>query len=173
MRRRFITVTLIGILTSACAQRPDPRDVAQQGAPTTDAAVVRQAIEAANAGLIAAMEKGDSLAAASFYDPEAWVMPQGMDASMGRPEVEKTFAGLLGNFKIQNMKLQIHDVVASGDLAVETGHYEWTFVPTKGKPMPDKGKYVVAWRRQADGSWKLFRDIFNNDAPEKAAAPNK
>jgi ketosteroid isomerase-like protein len=81
---------------------------------------------------------------------------------------------LFGSFSavtVTNMKLVVRDVAASGDLASETGHYEWTLTPkTRGaKPMTDMGKYVVVWKKQADGSYKLFRDIWNNDAPSAPA----
>jgi hypothetical protein len=29
----------------------------------------------------------------------------------------------------------------------------------------EKGKYVTAWKKQADGKWKVTDDIFNADAP--------
>lgn len=160
----IVRIAVVATSLVACAKQ-DQTAATQQGSSPTDAAAVRQAIESANAGLIAAMEKGDSTAAASFYDADAMTMPQGMDASVGRSDIQKMFGGFMSGVKIENMKLQVHDVVASGDLAVETGHYEWTMVPKKGKPIQDKGKYVVAWKKQPDGSWKLFRDIFNNDAP--------
>jgi len=159
MRKILALLALGGF---ACA-KPD-QSAMQQGAPADSTPAVRAAIEAGNSGLIAAIEKGDSLAAASFYDPQAMAMPNGMDAAVGRENIVKMF-GAMSSMNVTNMKLEIHDVVASGDLAVETGHYEWTLTPPKGKPTTDKGKYVVAWRKQPDGSWKLFRDIFNNDAP--------
>ena len=159
MRRMF---ALLALGAFACA-KPD-QSAMQQGAPADSTPSVRAAIEAGNSGLIAAIEKGDSVAAASFYDPQAMAMPNGMDAAVGRENIVKMF-GAMSAMNLTNMKLEIHDVVTSGDLAVETGHYEWTLTPPKGKPTTDKGKYVVAWRKQPDGSWKLFRDIFNNDAP--------
>ena len=155
---------------AACA-KTDQGAATQQGAPATDAAAVRTAIESNNAAFIAAMEKGDSVTVASFYDPNGMVMPHGMNASAGPGEIRKMFGGLLSSMKIQNMKLQVSDVVASGDLAIETGHYEWTMVPPQGKAVTETGKYVVAWRKQADGSWKLFRDIFNQDAPPPPSKP--
>ena len=33
--------------------------------------------------------------------------------------------------------------------------------------MLDSGKYVVAWQKQADGGWKITRDILNTDIPPK------
>ena len=33
------------------------------------------------------------------------------------------------------------------------------------------GKYVEVWQKQADGQWKMIRDIWNNDASACASAP--
>jgi len=168
VRRHVAIAVAAGILAVGCAKENQP-GVAQQGGSPTDVAAVRSAIATANAGLIAAIEKGDAGAAAAFYDSAGMVMPHGMDASTGRAGITKMFGDMLQQLKVKDMKLEIHDVVASGDLATETGHYEWTMVPPKGAAMTEKGKYVVVWHRQPDGSWKLFRDIFNSDAPEKTA----
>ena len=168
MRQNHAVIGLV-VLLSACTSGNDG-GVTQQGVAGPDVAAVRQKIEAGNAGLIAALQKGDAIAAASFYDDSAMVMPMEIEATAGRTNIQQMFAGF--PFTISNMKLEIRDVVASGDLASETGHFEWTMTPkTKGaKPMTERGKYVVVWKKQADGSYKLFRDIFNTDAP---AAPAK
>lgn len=36
-----------------------------------------------------------------------------------------------------------------------------------GKPMNDHGRYMNLWKRQPDGSWKIFRDISNSSVPPK------
>ena len=173
MPRRNVVVLAALALAVACATKPE-QTATQQGnaaAPAVDVAAARQAIETGNAGLIAAVEKGDSTAAAGYYDDSAMTMPPGDNASVGRANIERMFGGFAA-FTVSNMKLLIRDVAASGDLASETGHFEWTLTPKAkgGKPTTETGKYVVVWRKQADGSYKLFRDIWNADAPP---APSK
>jgi ketosteroid isomerase-like protein len=173
MRRSTIAALAVLVLGVGCKTKTEG-PATQQGnavAPTVDVAAVRQQVEAGNAGLIAAMEKGDATAAAGFYDDSAMTMPPGQDASVGRANILKMF-GSFSAFTITNMRLVVRDIVASGDLASETGHYEWTVTPKAGgaKPMTDMGKYLVVWKKQGDGSYKLFRDIWNNDAP---VAPTK
>lgn len=35
------------------------------------------------------------------------------------------------------------------------------------KPVHEIGKYVVVWKKQPDGTYKIFRDIGNDDSPMK------
>src|SRR3954447_6667116 len=105
--RKTIGAVAVAVILVACAQRAP--EVSQQGAPATDAAAVRQAIESANAGLIAALEKSDSVGAASFYAPDAMVMPEGMPAATGRGEIQKTFGGMIAAVKFSGMKLDIQN----------------------------------------------------------------
>src|SRR6202008_1005155 len=53
------------------------------------------------------------------------------------------------------------EVARSGDLTYEYGIYDVKTEAKKGKVANEKGKYVVVWKKQADGSWKAIADIDN------------
>jgi ketosteroid isomerase-like protein len=57
------------------------------------------------------------------------------------------------------------DVAKSGDLGYTIGTYEETTAGPKGIQTTDKGKYVVIWKKQADGTWKVVLDVPNSDLP--------
>jgi ketosteroid isomerase-like protein len=46
-----------------------------------------------------------------------------------------------------------------------------SFNSPSGKPLRDRGKYVTVWRKQADGSWRVVRDVFNSDLPVPGPVP--
>jgi uncharacterized protein (TIGR02246 family) len=133
----------------------------------SDPTVVRQAIEAANARFLDAMKSGDTVAMTANYADDAVVMPPGAPAARGRSELMHGFGEMVASGSITDMKATTNDVMVAGDLAVETGSYEFTMVPKKGKPVTDKGKYLTVWKRQPDGNWKIVRDIDNSDMPPK------
>jgi ketosteroid isomerase-like protein len=54
-------------------------------------------------------------------------------------------------------------VAQSGDLAYEIGTFDLTLANEAGKSNAMRGKYVVAWKKQASGEWKAAADIFNTD----------
>ena len=54
----------------------------------------------------------------------------------------------------------------SGDQAVARGTYAATVTPKDGsEEIFIDGKYMTLLKRQPDGSWKIFRDIYNSNMP--------
>ena len=60
------------------------------------------------------------------------------------------------------------EVAKSGDMAYVSGTYTFDFKDASGKTVKDRGKYLVVWERQPDGSWQCSADAWNSDLP---AAP--
>jgi ketosteroid isomerase-like protein len=57
----------------------------------------------------------------------------------------------------------------ANDIAYEIGTIQCTGSLGEGQPDVDyTGKYVVLWRKQTDGSWRVAADIWNPDAPMPA-----
>jgi uncharacterized protein (TIGR02246 family) len=130
-----------------------------------DVAAVRQAIEQANAKQADALNRGDSTGLVANYADDAVLMFPGEPAWRGRNEIGANGVKLIRSAKFSDVKLNTVSVDVAGDYAIETGSFEWTVTPKGGKPMPDNGKYLTVWKKQADGSWKVYRDINNSDGP--------
>ena len=77
------------------------------------------------------------------------------------------FTGMMQQMSFSDITMRTDDVVVSGDIAVENGTYKWTITPKGAKAMPDSGKYLTVWQKQADGGWKIIRDINNTDIAPK------
>ena len=54
---------------------------------------------------------------------------------------------------------------ASGDVGYTDGTYEVRFRDAKGDAAVRTGRYLTVWKKQADGSWKVVRDIGVQDTP--------
>lgn len=50
-------------------------------------------------------------------------------------------------------------------MAYEIGRFSLTVQAKDQPPKVLSGKYVVVWKRQADGGWKLHVDIWNSGKP--------
>ena len=106
----------------------------------------------------------DSAALAKmYYTDAAQVLPPNMPAVEGQAAIAQLYRamGRPATFKIGPIAID-----GRGDTASVTGTYEGTFVPAGGgDPIADKGKFLQTWRKQADGSWKVSRDMWNSDQP--------
>jgi ketosteroid isomerase-like protein len=170
-RLAVLSLLVLAACTSRDQRRGDsatPAAATLARAPAVDASGVRQAIDAQNARFSVALAKGDTATLASLYADSAIVMFSNQPAARGHDAIAKDFAGFVAAVRPSAITLHTQDLVVSGDYAIETGAYELTAPGAKGaKPMHDVGKYIVLWKKQPDGSYKLLRDIANSDLPMK------
>jgi ketosteroid isomerase-like protein len=109
----------------------------------------------------------------SFYSDDAIVMPPNAASATTKEAIRALWKDLLTDAKI-SWKTKKVEVAQSGDLAFSSGTYEVTLNDPTGKSVNDRGKYVVVWEKQADGTWKCAADIWNSDLPATApTAPEK
>lgn len=57
------------------------------------------------------------------------------------------------------------EVARSGDLAYETGSYSLTMSDPEGNAATQSGHYVVVWKKDAAGAWKVAVDVPASDPP--------
>jgi ketosteroid isomerase-like protein len=170
-RYSLAAIIALAACTTKEARRPDsaaPATATLAGAPASDAAAVRQAIEANNARYDSAAIRGDTATLAGLYADDAVLMFSNIPAVRGRDAIAKAYGGMASSEKVSALKLTTQDVIAAGDYAIETGAFDMTSQAAKGgKPVHDVGKYLVLWKKQPDGSYKILRDIANSDLPIK------
>jgi ketosteroid isomerase-like protein len=67
---------------------------------------------------------------------------------------------------MRDLAFTILEVHSSRDLAVEVGKADFKMqTADQAESSSQTVKYVVVWKRQTDGAWKLFRDIWNSMPP--------
>jgi uncharacterized protein (TIGR02246 family) len=116
-----------------------------------------------------AYNRGDAKAVAAFYAEDAVVMPPDSDFVKGRPAIEAAWKGA-HEAGMKNMRLEIVDVESDGTYVIETGRATADMQPAgQAAPKAEAYKYVVVWKKQKDGSWKIIRDIWNTAAAAPAA----
>jgi uncharacterized protein (TIGR02246 family) len=121
----------------------------------------RAAIEAANTKFSEAFARGDAKALAGMYTPDAIAFPPDSEMIRGN-EAIGNFWKTTRDSGVQSATLTTVDVGRSGDVAYEVGKVSLSIQPVGKEPTTAAAKYVVVWKRQAGGSWKLHRDIWNS-----------
>jgi uncharacterized protein (TIGR02246 family) len=128
--------------------------------PAAYADGVRAKVKAANAQFSAAAAKGDGAGLAALYSADGQVMPAGSDPIRGAEAIQKFWQGALDS-GIAGIGLKTIEIYGHGPTATEVGEYE---LRDKAGKVLDHGKYIVVWQ-QADGNWKLLRDMFSTNVP--------
>jgi uncharacterized protein (TIGR02246 family) len=134
---------------------------ARAGSKGDGVADARVGIEAANAKFSKAFEAGDAKALAALYTPDAIAFPPDHEMVKGREAIGE-FWKATQQSGVKSAALTTVDVGRSGDVAYEVGTVLLTIQPQGKAATTASAKYVVVWKRQADGSWQLHRDIWNS-----------
>ncbi len=111
------------------------------------------------------MKAGDGAAVAALYTADATLLPPNAEPVQGMAAVEEfwTTATSMGP---TDLTLTTMSVAGAGDYAYEIG--SWSMPAGEGEGAEEQhGKYVVVWKRVADGTWKLHVDIWNSSMPEE------
>jgi uncharacterized protein (TIGR02246 family) len=147
--RRFIVVSataaLLAFAAAAATSSADPR--------------LRRPIEKANSEFEAAVKTGEAVTIAAPYTDRAVFVGVDGACTQGPAEIETLYragferAGLPSSAKINSKRL-----VVGGDLAYESGYGEVSSVKD-GKVSVNAGRFLTVWQRQADGGWKILRNI--------------
>lgn len=153
------SLALVGALAlAACAGQPAP--------PPDTRAADEAAIHAKVKAWSAAAQAKDAAKFVSVYADDAVVMMEAAPDIRGTAAIREGIAGMMQdpNFALAFEADKVV-VARSGDLAYETGTYSMTMSGPDKKPAPVKGHYVVVWRKQADGVWKVAIDAPISDPP--------
>jgi uncharacterized protein (TIGR02246 family) len=116
-------------------------------------------IEALNAKFVEAVNKGDAAAVAQFYTEDAALLPPDAPRMNGRAYIQAYWQEGI-NAKMSDFSLTTTDVIAEGNMAVETGEFVISIPDSAGAKQTVGGKYVVVWKNN-DGVWLIDRDIWN------------
>lgn len=128
-----------------------------------------QAIRAADAAWLKAVQAKDVDRIVSFYADDASEFPIAEPIATGKDAIRKNWEHMLGipGLSLTWQITRVH-VSQSGDLAYVQSTYEASFEdPQGGNPAVEKGKAVTVWNKQGD-TWKAVADISNTDAPPPA-----
>ena len=148
-------------MVAGCGQQQPPAPAM----PAIDFAAEEKAIRAAASEWTVALKAKDLDKTLSFYAADACILPAGMPRAT-TPEARRKVWETMFKAPAVLASLETTDVTLAhhGDLAYEAGKIVETVKEKKGKATTVTGKYLVVWKKQADGKWKAVADIWNLDS---------
>jgi ketosteroid isomerase-like protein len=106
------------------------------------------------------LKKGDSIAIASHYSQDGKILLANSEPASGSG-ILSLWGGIIRS-GVTDWKFTTTDLTGDPHFLIETGSYE---INGPDKKLVDKGNYVVTWKKQDNGEWKLYRDIGVSSMP--------
>ena len=153
--RLFVVAAALGLLTSSSFATGPAGDAAAQD---------RAAVDQVRLAFNAAFNAGDAKAMAGLADREAIWLPPGEAAITGLENIEACYAAFFSKTR-STFELHPGDIEVCGDCAYISGAFNRMDSSTANNSVQDiAGHYLFVLKKQADGSWKIARDIWNEAA---------
>lgn len=117
------------------------------------------AIRAAEQALAEAFEAPDPTAWVDSYTDDAVFVGPGMSAIEGRGALRAAAE----TFRLSSVEIVADSTMGAGDLAATLGRGSWVSGP-KGSEAPRvRRRFLMVWRREPDGRWRIARELLNED----------
>jgi len=99
---------------------------------------------------------------AAIYADDACILMPGRPVVKNKSEILAFWQAALEG-PVQAIALNTANVEVSGDLAYAFGTNTITLKPAGEAPREEKGKYVVVYRHESAGGWRIVADSYSND----------
>jgi ketosteroid isomerase-like protein len=156
--RRTLAVLCCALVVAACGKMAQP-STAEDLAAIADF----------NRRYVQAINDGDIATLSSLTTAEHILLSPNAPPRIGKEANDAANARAAERFDIDESWAP-EETVIDGNLAYQRGTYVVEAMPKAGG---DKrrvtGNFLRIYRRQPDGSWRMTRDMFNNDRPPEAA----
>ncbi len=154
MRLALALVFLLSIAAPLSAQSP------------ADSAQAAAAIGEAASAFSRALERGDAAGMANQYVDDATLVPPNGRMITGREAILAFWTPRNPDFRTLAHSLTTDRLEVEGDVAVEVGTWRQEGQLRDEPARESAGRYLVVWRRQADGSWEMQFDGWTAPFPE-------
>ncbi|HEY6070959.1 MAG TPA: DUF4440 domain-containing protein [Chthoniobacterales bacterium] len=154
MRRLLFLIPMLLLATPVFANDEDAK--------------IRATLENRYQEWISAANNKDVTALMKLYDDNAVLMPKSQEPVLGKTAIGEYYLRLLidPNFVAFTPVINWNSFYVMNDIAIATSVFDGA-VTRGGKKVIFRAKELMVWKKQTDGSWKLFRYMFDEIPPKK------
>ena len=118
-----------------------------------------------------ALESGDVELYLSLHADNVVKMGPDAPAIIGKEALRPVMGGLMDLFDFTEFPIFLEEAEVAGDWMFSRVTFRSSLTPKEGgETSTSSGKALGIWKRQADGSWKIYIDCFNYDGPPTATS---
>jgi ketosteroid isomerase-like protein len=128
-----------------------------------EAGSAKQDIEFINSEIVRAYNAKDISRIVSFYSDDLILLPPRQAMAKGRESARKNWEETL-EAQTFDFSQSIVEIEESGDFAFSVGVFDQKFPGDGGKTTHVVGKFIDIFRKEADGNWRIYREIWNADS---------
>jgi ketosteroid isomerase-like protein len=157
MKKRMVTV-LVGLVLVAALFLVGCATMAK-GSTEADVEAIREIWKTYSSARVNA----DAKLWLSLWDEEGIQMPPDIPAR-GKAVLDEVVPKGFVPGSVSSMNVYPEEITVAGDWAYSRGTYDSERV-VEGKEVRIEGKFLTIFKKQSDGSWKIYRDCFNSNTP--------
>jgi uncharacterized protein (TIGR02246 family) len=118
------------------------------------------ALRAAEQALVESFEAADPTAWVDFYTDDAVFVAPGMEAIEGR---EALLTHARARTPLSSARIVARTTDGDGDIAATLGTASWVNGPSGSGGPTSHVRFLIVWRREGDGRWRIARELLNED----------
>jgi uncharacterized protein (TIGR02246 family) len=107
-----------------------------------------------------AFNSKDAATVAELYTEDAAIFPPDGPRIDGREGIGNYWRGAI-DAGVTDLALSAIEIEDSGSFTYEVGTFSFQAPTENGASTEVNGQYIVIWTKDADGNWRLHRDIWN------------
>lgn len=161
----FIPLVILLCFTFSCQQG---EEVAEEAIPVVDVEADINAIKEVLNRYAVSINNGDFELWISLWADDGVQLPPDTPARIGKEQIREAMNPIFEQMTPDIAIISIWSAKVYGDLGLTCCNYTLDLTPKAGgetiHAMRD-GKALTLYKRQSDGSWKIFRDCFNSNVP--------
>ena len=97
---------------------------------------------------------------------DAVLMPPNSPPVVGREAIRTWSEAASAQVRIEDYRPADEELIVAGDWAIRRATFTWTLrLDADPTVIQDAGKFIIVYRREDDGSWRVARDIWNSNTP--------
>jgi uncharacterized protein (TIGR02246 family) len=122
--------------------------------------------------VVEAWNNGDYETFMNYLDEDAVLLPQSAPSLVGIEPIKALYSNSFNSFTF-TVEETIAEINVCGDYAYAMGNWTGSMNPVDGSsPVEFDNKILAIYKRQADGSWLVYRNMYNsNTIPQEKISP--